>query len=129
VCGMALSVPYRVERHPASLMSFVPNVAGLEFLFTNPTGGIADELSAQGDRLVAVSRDYLGTQWPGGPSSPPQPFRRSGDLQASIRATEPRVVDSVLQVQLVADATHRGWAYPFVLRERGFQFIDLDVLS
>ncbi len=110
-------------------MSFVFNPAGLLALTTNPAGGIARELEQQGDRIVVAARGYVGTQWPGGPSAPPQPFRRSGDLQASIRRTEARVVSGVLQVQLVADAAHGGYLYPDLLRQNGFQFVDLDALG
>lgn len=118
------------------------NLTGFDFhqssflaLVNDPDGGVARALLEEGERVVTASREYVGTQWSGGRSDPPQPFRRSGDLQASIRAERPRVIDGVIQVQVVADAAHRGWLYPQILREgadplRGpYQFVDLDSLS
>ena len=110
------------------MSSFVFNEAGFREMITDTTGGIANELEQQGERIVTAAQGYVGTQWPGGPSSPPQPFRRSGDLQASIHAIEPLVIGGVLQVQIWADAVHGGVVYPLILREKGFQFVDLESL-
>jgi hypothetical protein len=110
--------------------AFVFDYLSFEAFVNNPIGPIARRLSEEGDRIVVAAQGYVGTQWPGGPSSPPQPFRRSGELQATIRALEPLVIGGELQVILWADPTNErdGFAYAPWLRERGYQFVDLDAL-
>lgn len=102
---------------------------------TDPNGGVARELTRQGQRVVVASQQYVGRDVPGSfgrqwrNPAPGPPLRRTGDLQASIRATEPRVVNGVLQVQVLADAAHRGYVYPQLLQERGYLFVDLDSMG
>lgn len=120
----------RTRRYPES-MSFVFNPAGLVALTTNPVGGIARELERQGERIVVAAQNYVGTPWVSGTSDPPQPFLRSGNLQDSIRAIEPLVINGVLQVQVWADPVNDRDGYPYApwLREHGFKFVDLDALG
>ena len=112
-------------------MTFVPNEGNIKLLFTNPTGGIAKELSRQGERIVNYSRYYVGEQWPGGRGGPrPRPYKRSGTLQESIVASEPLVIGGELQVLVMADPVNeRGSPYGIPLREDGYQFVDLQRLG
>ncbi len=109
---------------------FVPNTTGLDLLMTrNPL--LANELERIGDRVVTETKINLGRQvplvfrssWRNPPPGPPH--RRTGDLQQSVRREDARVVGGVLTVDCVADAVHRGWYYDQVLRERGYEFVNL----
>jgi hypothetical protein len=51
---------------------------------------------------------------------------RTGDLQASVRREDARVVGDTLVVECVAPAVHRGWYYDQVLREKNYEFVDLN---
>jgi hypothetical protein len=112
------------------MSAFVFDDVAFEAFVNNPVGGIAKQLSEEADRIVVAAQAYVGTQWPGGLSSPPQPFRRSGELQATIRALEPLVIGGELQVLVWADPTNPrdGFGYAPWLMEQGFRFVDLDAL-
>ena len=112
-------------------MTFKLNEGNIRLMFTDPTGGIAKELSRQGERIVNYSRYYVGEQWPGGKGgNRPRPYKRSGTLQESIEATEPLVIGGELQVLVLADPVNeRGSPYGIPLREDGYQFIDLGNLQ
>lgn len=110
--------------------AFVFDYLSFEAFVNNPVGPVARVLEREGDRIVVAAQGYVGIQWPGGKSDPPQPFRRSGELQSSIRALEPLVIGGELQVILWADPVNdrTGFAYAPWLLDRDYQFVDLDAL-
>ena len=112
-------------------MTFVPNEAGIKLLFTDTTGLLAQHLEATGDAIVVLTQETIGDQWPVGRLNPPAgpPFRRSGDMQASIRSNHARVAGDSMEVDVTVDAAHRGFNYPELLLQRGYQFVDLGSLQ
>jgi hypothetical protein len=115
------------------MIPFQPNYGGIKLLFTNPNGGIARELERIGDRVVVETKINLGrpapemfrgSSWRNPPPGPPH--LRTGDLQQSVRREDARVIGDTLVVECVAPAVHRGWFYDQVLRERGYEFVDLN---
>jgi hypothetical protein len=112
-------------------VTFVPNEAGIKLLFTDTTSPLAYLMVVVGDRIVDSSKQYVGINWPGGKSDPPQPFKRSGNLQDSIRATEPLLIGDEMQVLVIADPANErdGFLYAPWLRERGYEFVDLGSLQ
>ena len=110
------------------MRAFDPNQFGIVELFTNPVGPVGRALTEAGNKVVAVSKEYVSEQWPGGPGGPrPRPFRRSGTLQNSVQATEPLVIGGELQVQIWADPVNeRGSPYGVALADDGYKFIDLE---
>ena len=109
-------------------MTFVPNPAGLKLLFTNPNGGIARELERVGDRVVVATKTNLSRPYDRRSLNPAPgpPQLRTGDLRESVRREDARVIGDTLVVDCVAPAVHRGWFYDQVLRERGYEFVDLN---
>ena len=105
--------------------------AGIERLFTDTTSPLAYLLVYVADKIVDSSKDYVGIQWPGGKSDPPQPFRRTGNLQDSIHATEPLLIGGELQVLLIANPVNEltGVFYAPWLRQHDYQFVDLQPSS
>lgn len=103
------------------------NEAGLLHLFTDLDSPLARRLEDVADRLAAQAKETVGDQWPPGTENPPGsiPFRRSGDLQNSIRSTPPFVLSASLEVDVVASASHRGFDYVIWLQEQQYRFIDL----
>ncbi len=112
-------------------MSFVPNEAGLELLFSTANLPLTREIVDQGERVAAASREHVGTDWPGGYSNGPAPFRRTGNLQDNIFVTYPFDTPDGPSVNVCNDAVHRGYNYPnaYLRLERGFTLVDLDSLS
>ena len=114
-------------------MTFVPNPTGLKLLFTNPNGGIARHLEDIGERIALLSQATVGVEysrWTQGNNPPPgPPYRRTGDLQQSIRSTPAIVYGDSVEVNVVADPSHRGFSYSLWLRKQGYEFVDLQRLQ
>ena len=51
------------------------------------------------------------------------------NVRSSIEATPPVVVGLGLEVNVVARASHRGFAYPFWLRHQGYEFISEEAMT
>lgn len=105
------------------------NEAGLTVLFTDPDGGIARTLEDTGEAIAIAAQENVGTGFTTrfGTNPPPgPPLKRTGDLQNSIRSTPAIVYGGTLEVNVVADAAHRGFAYPLWLRYQGYEFVNLE---
>lgn len=109
------------------MSSFVYNPSFLEHFLTDTDNGLARDLEATGEAIAVAAQENVGTQYPPGAVNPAPgpPYRRTGDLQASIRPTPATVFGPTMEVNVVADATHRGFAYPIWLRFQTYQFVDL----
>lgn len=105
------------------------NEAGIIHLFTDTDGGIARSLEDTGEAVAIAAQENVGSQFTARFSlNPPPgpPMRRSGDLQNSIRSTPAIVVTGGMEVNVVADSSHRGFAYPIWLRAQGYKFVNLE---
>lgn len=113
------------------LTDLVFNAAGFERFLTDTNNGLARDMEAVGEAIAIAAQENVGTQWPVGASNPPPgpPYRRTGDMQASIRATPAVVHGPTMEVNVIVDSTHRGFAYPFWLRSQGYEFVDLSSFS
>ena len=124
-------------------IAFDFNQAGFDRFLTDTNGQLANTLEEIGDAVAVLAQETVGVDRPEpralvGPlywgrqalnPEPGPPFLRSGDLQASIRATPAELTSDGLQVSVIADAAHRGFAYPFWLLQNGYRFVDLERLS
>ncbi len=117
----------------ATLEAFVFNEAGFHHFLTDTSGELAHTLEGIAEAVAVKAQENVGRDWSGShvASNPPPgpPYRRSGDLQASIRATPATVFAGVMESAVIADATHRGFAYPIWLRIQGYRFVDLEGIA
>lgn len=110
--------------------AFVFNEPGFEHFVTDTSGQLAAILFTIGETIAIAAQETLGVQFPGGPNpAPGPPYRRTGDLQNSIRATHPHVTGLGMQVDVIANSAHRGFAYPQWLLYQGYQFVAPNYLS
>ena len=114
-------------------MTFVPNPTGIKLLFMNPAGGIARHLESVGEAVAVLSQETVGVEYQRFSQGTYQlgdpPYKRSGDLQRSIRSTPALVYGETVEVNVVADPSHRGFAYALWLRAQGYKFVDLQKLQ
>lgn len=110
---------------------FVFNTLGFERFVTDTNNDLARDLESIGEAIAVAAQENVGTQFPIGATNPPPgpPYRRTGDMQASIRSTPAVVTGPTMEVHVVADATHRGFVYPFWLRSQGYELVDLATFS
>lgn len=118
----------------ATLEGFVFNEGAFTAFVNDPGGPIAGILSDIAEAAVVNAQETVGTDWFGShqATNPPPgpPYRRTGDMQASIRATPPfQGRDGVIEVDAVVDAVHRGFPYPVWLLIQGYRFLDVEALS
>lgn len=114
--GLDFHHPRVDSRDSPSIMEFVIDPACEEILRATleaspETGRILEE---HADRIIAKAKDNVQNPRIHGQLNPgPYPWRRTGDLQASIQRTNA----DKLEVLVIADATHGGHLYPKYLRE------------
>lgn len=85
---------------------------------------IGMELERHGARIATGIKSLIGVQYPGGPNPAPGPaYRRTGDLQDSVRPTPALADEQSLYVVVFADARHGGHLYATTLAERGYVFV------
>ena len=105
--------------------------AGFVALFANPNNEIARFVEGQGDRVVDATKQNLGTPYRrpflNPPPGPPQ--KRSGDLQGSVMRRSATVGAEGLEVLVTSSAEHRGADYSRILRDREYEFINLEALQ
>lgn len=113
------------------MTEFIFNAAGFEHFLTDTNNGLARDLEAVGEAIAIAAQENVGTQWPVGAINQPPgpPYRRSGKLQDSIRSTPAVVHGPTMEVNVIADATNRGFAYPIWLRFQTYEFVDLASFS
>ncbi len=123
---MAVHVPGAARRHP-QLSTFEFNALGFEAFVTNTGGLLAQDLEDIAEAVAVAAQENVGTQWSrlALNPAPGPPYRRSGDLQNSIRATPATVFGGTMESSVVADSAHRGFPYPLWLRIQGYEFVDL----
>lgn len=110
------------------MSTFDFNEAGFLHFLTDTNGNLARTLEGVADAVVVAAQENVGRQRPGWVTlnAPPgPPYRRTGDLQNSIRATPAIVFGPSIEVNVIADAAHRGFPYPIWLRSEGYEFVDL----
>lgn len=114
------------------LEGFDFNTVNFERMMTDTNGPLAEILVRTAETVVVAAQETVGRDWYGEhkATNPPPgpPYRRTGDLQQSIHATPP-FIEGVVTVDVVADAVHRGFAYPHWLLQQGYLFVDLQALS
>ena len=115
------------------LVAFDFNEASFHHFMTDTSGELAHTLEDIAGAIAVKTQETVGTDWFGShaASNPPPgpPYRRTGDLQASIRATPATVFAGVMDASVIADAVHRGFPYPLWLRVQGYRFVDLEGIS
>lgn len=83
-------------------MSYVKlNNAGINAMFRNPRGPVAQRLHARADRIEAAARGNINKNMDS----------RTGDLLASLRKVPFQGVDGFFHIAVGADAVHRGFPY------------------
>lgn len=115
------------------LVAFNFNETAFQHFMTDTTGELAQTLEDIAEAVAVKAQETVGTEWAGQhvATNPPPgpPYKRSGDLQASIRATPATVFAGTMESAVIADASHRGFPYPLWLRIQGYRFVDLEGIS
>jgi hypothetical protein len=90
------------------MSSFQINEAAIEAFARDPNGALAIELNNQADRVVELAKRRLGIQHTGGAGAPAggPPFRRSGELQDSVKKLPVEVGEDGLVINIVATAIY-----------------------
>ena len=109
------------------MSSFVFDQAGFTHFLTDTNNDLARALEDTAEAIAVAAQENVGTDYSRFALNPPPgpPYRRTGDLQASIRATPATVFGPAMEANVICDATHRGFPYPLWLRIQGYQFVDL----
>lgn len=118
------------------------DTANFERMMTDTNGPLAEVLTRTAEAITVAAQETVGIDRPEPRAlqpplyygrealngAPGPPYRRSGDLQASMRPSQPYLQGTVV-VDVVADAVHRGFAYSHWLLQEGYLFVDLQAIS
>ena len=109
------------------MSTFVFDQAGFTSFLTDTNNALARTLEDTAEAIAVSAQENVGTQimrFAPNPAPGP-PYRRTGDLQASIRATSVIVFGPTMEANVICDATNRGFPYPIWLRINGYEFVNL----
>lgn len=114
----------------AEVIKFVVSPKGWNDLFLNPTSEIAEFLEELGEKIAEAARQTLGDPYVRGQLNPPPgpPKRRTGDLQASVKSEPPIIEEGAITINVTASSIHRGADYAIILRNQGYEFVNLELI-